>query len=127
MKNTLAICALLAVIAGCASSGVQVKPDQLTLFKAGVTTEADVVQALGKPNVSTSSSDGTKTLAYSFAEYKIRGASFIPIVGMFAGGSDINMNSTVFTFDSAGKMLDYKTTESSYGQDNMRPRQESPR
>lgn len=115
MKTMFVVLAVILALSGCAATGVQVKPEQLTSFQTGITTEAEVVQVLGKPQTLMSSSDGTRILAYAFLQYQIKGASFIPIVGLFAGGSDMKTSSTVFTFDKAGKMLTHQTTESQYG------------
>jgi outer membrane protein assembly factor BamE (lipoprotein component of BamABCDE complex) len=112
MKKTVIAFALVTAISGCAShSGKQVRPTQLGGFQKGVTTEAEVIRALGAPNTSTMNSDGEKTITYAFAQYKIRGSTFIPIVGLFTGGSDVKTNSTIFMFDKDGKMLSYNVSE----------------
>jgi hypothetical protein len=112
MKTILVISALLT---GCVSAGVQVKQEQLAEFKNGITTESEVVQKLGKPTTSMINSDGTKMLGYSFVHAQARASSFIPIVGAFVGGSDSQINSTLFRFDQSGKLISYSSTESQYG------------
>jgi hypothetical protein len=105
MKKLFIVCALAVLISGCAvvgTSGVQIKPEQLAGFQKGVTSESDVIQALGKPTSLMTSSDGTKTLSYSFARVKAGGFS----------GSDMQSNVTFIMFDDAGKMLSYNVTES---------------
>lgn len=61
---------LAAVLSGCATHGTYVGKDQLAGLQAGVTTEAEIVQALGKPYTVSESSDGSKTLIYAFVSYQ---------------------------------------------------------
>lgn len=114
MKKAIVIAGLLAAISGCASTGVHVDQRQLGQFKEGVTTEADVLAALGKPTTSMVMSGGTKTLSYVSASVQIKGATFIPIVGLFAGGSDTNTSSVIFTFDKDGKMVSYQSSQTAF-------------
>lgn len=87
------IIALAIALSGCAtSSGVKIDQDQLGGIKVGVTTEAEVRQKLGAPTSILSMPDG-KVLIYSHASSQIKGASFIPIIGAFAGGAEINVSS----------------------------------
>lgn len=116
INPTVATAALAAtLLCGCASSGIQVTPDQLAQFRPGVTTETDVVTKLGKPNAATTTFDGSRTLIYSYVHYQTRPATLIPIVGAFAGGSDTHTNSTIVRFDKDGKFLSFSTTESQFG------------
>lgn len=100
MKTILYALVCVAALAGCAVNGTRVNPVQLAGFQPGVTTEADVAQALGKPQSVISSSDGTRILAYAFVKYQIGG---------------MEMNSTVFTFDKSGKLVSHQATDSGYG------------
>lgn len=113
MRRAILISA--AILAGCATSGVQVGSEQTAAFKQGITTEADVVQKLGRPNNVLTSSDGGKTLTYSYANVQIRPSTFIPIVGLFAGGSDVRSSATSFVFDKSGKLVSHNTVSNEYG------------
>lgn len=110
MKRTLALMALC--IAGCASSGTKVTEASLPQFHQGITTEADVEKSLGKPQTTGVSSDGTRSIAYVYSAVKMKGASFIPIVGLFAGGATGQTTIVNFHFDAAGKLLDYSSHNS---------------
>jgi hypothetical protein len=79
-------------------------------FQKGVTTEAEVIQALGPPQISTSNSDGTRSVAYVYTHAEAKAASFIPIVGLFAGGATGNVNTVRFTFDAGGKLQGYESS-----------------
>jgi hypothetical protein len=98
------------VIAGCASSGTQVKESTLTQFKAGVTTEIDVIKALGPPQTNMSNSDGTKSIMYVYAHSQVKGQSFIPVVGLFAGGATAQSNVVTFDFDQSGILKAYRSS-----------------
>lgn len=100
MKTILSTLVCAAALVGCAANGTRVNPAQLAGFQPGVTTEADVAQVLGRPQSVIASSDGTRILGYAFVKYQIGG---------------MEMNSTVFTFDKAGKLVSHQATESGYG------------
>src|SRR3569623_19828 len=103
------------LMAGCVSSGVQVKPDQLSEFKAGTTTVNDVIAKLGKPTTSMLMSDGTRMMSYSYIHSQARPASFIPVVGVFAGGADSQMATTMFRFDKEFNLISFSSSESQFG------------
>jgi len=126
MKTMFAVLVVFSALAGCASTGSQVKADQLTAFETGKTTEVDVIKVLGKPQTLMSSSDGSRVMTYAFAQYQVKGATFIPVVGLFAGGADIRTSSTVFTFDKAGKLVNHQTTETQQETRNGRSSTPSP-
>lgn len=103
-----------AFLAGCVSHGVQVSAEKVAQFKPGVTTEADVVAALGQPS-SVTTTNGTRILMYTGAQAQARPASFIPIVGLFAGGADVRYSMTMFKFGSDGKLVDTSQTNGASG------------
>lgn len=109
---TLVVCASLA---SCAASGVRVTDAQLSSLQVGVTTEADVQSRFGAPTARTRNSNGTVQLQYIYAESQIRAASFIPVVGLFAGGSDIKSTMAVLTFGPDGKLKDSWASSSQFG------------
>lgn len=125
--RTIALCVLMAlVVAGCAApppAPVPVTADRLAGFQKGVTTEAQVVTLLGKPLTTSAGMDGSKILAYASVNTGVRGATFIPIVGLFAGGADMKMNSATFTFGQDGKLLDYRLSDTSYSVNALGQRQ----
>jgi hypothetical protein len=96
------ICAF--ALSGCVSSGTQIKQSQLTSFQKGVTTERDVTRALGQPQAISTSTSGYRVIVYSGVRASPTAASFIPIVGIFAGGANAQASSVVFTFGPDGKM-----------------------
>ncbi|MCL2873153.1 MAG: outer membrane protein assembly factor BamE [Betaproteobacteria bacterium] len=109
----LAILAIAAmVLIGCASSGVRVTEDQTSTFVKGETTRSQVLQALGDPTSQTKMSDGTRSITYTYAKARARPATFIPIVGIFAGGTDTQASSVTLRFDANDKLIDITSMES---------------
>lgn len=106
---------LLLALAACVSTGTQIKEDQLKSFEKGKTTITDVRTALGEPNSTALNPDGTRTLVYIYTQAQARPASFIPLVGAFVGGADSRSNMVMLRFDAAGVLLDYSSSESTFG------------
>lgn len=132
MKFVFAAC-LALFLSACASTGVKVTEEQASKFMRGQSTQSEVQAALGKPTMAMRNADGTRTLIYSYAHARTRGATFIPIVGAFAGGVDTRTNQATFTFDEGGKLLTYSTSEGQTGTGlgasagSMEPVQDQPR
>jgi len=92
------VCAAICV--GCYSTGHEVKTDSLKKLEAGVTTEQQAIELLGKPTSRTESSDGSVTLM--FMHYTI-----VPIPFHPEGSSE---SVTVF-FDENGKFKKYTSSQ----------------
>ena len=116
MKTALAILLGAALIStGCASSnGQKVDQNALADFKAGVTTEAAVIQRLGQPNSTSTMSDGTKIDTYSSSRTQFNAATYIPFVNLVAGGAKYQASVTMFTFDKNGILLRFSNTNSNH-------------
>jgi hypothetical protein len=103
MRNILLICAFTIAISGCVSTvGAKISPDQLAGFEKGITTESDIVNRLGRPAVSTASSDGTKILTYSFSNYKMSSP--------FSSG-DMQISTTTFIMAADGTMASFQSSD----------------
>lgn len=115
MKSAIAAVAVSVALVGCAASGVQVKDEQLSSLAPGETTQQEVIAALGKPTSRIRNSDGTTTILYTYAEARTRASTFIPIVGLFAGGVDTNHSTAILRFDKEGKLIDHSMSEGEMG------------
>ncbi|MBU3639993.1 outer membrane protein assembly factor BamE [Polynucleobacter sp. AP-RePozz3-80-G7] len=103
-------------LAACGStSGAKVSQEQTSQFIKGKTTMDQVVATLGKPNTKTTKDDGDTLLQYVYANTTVRGATFIPFVGLFAGGADIETEVSGFTFDKNGVLKEVTKRESNHG------------
>lgn len=138
MRWTLAFIAL--VFAGCISSGNPSIRDEAAIgqIKAGVTTKEDVRKLLGKPNsvgkgsgsfpvgtIPTGNPVAPLTLnssyeiwSYSHISVETDAATFIPIVGLFAGGATSSVSSVTIYFDDKG-VAQYVQTSESQGRSGM--------
>jgi hypothetical protein len=82
-----------------ATAGTKVSDETASHFVIGRTTYAEVVNALGQPNVVSSTANGRMAI-YSYAQVSIRPITLVPVVGLFAGGADTTASGVSFTFDS---------------------------
>lgn len=103
-KGIIAL-SVMIIIVGCVSSGTKVSQQQLTQFEVGKTTEAQVIAALGEPTSRSVSTDGTKTDVYQHISAHANAASFIPVVGIFAGGAKSTADTAVLHFDQTGILV----------------------
>jgi len=81
-------------------------------FRFGVDTLASVTAKLGKPNTRQLGADGVTTIAYISVHAHIKGASFIPIVGIFAGGAKARTATKTFVFGPDGLLKSYSSGDS---------------
>lgn len=101
---------LVGILAGCVSSGTKVTQAQVSAYQVGKTTEAEVIAALGAPNSASVLSDGSRIDVYMHTSAHANAASYVPIVGLFAGGAKGDSETAVFTFSPNGIL---KATSSS--------------
>ncbi len=104
--------AIAAILAGCASSGTKVTEQQAGQFEKGKSTEAEVIARLGTPTSTTRMADGSRLDAYAYTQAQARAASFIPVVGLMAGGADAKVSIVSFKFGPDGLLVDWTSTAS---------------
>lgn len=104
-----------ALLAGCMSAGVEVRPEQMSNFKPGVTTLQDVTARLGPASVQTALDDGSTLLVYTYVTSRPHPESFLPFIGSLVGGADTRSSATVFLFDPHGILKTASTTTSNVG------------
>lgn len=80
-------------------------------FAIGVDTIATVQAKLGRPKASVHSSDGTTIFVYLSARTRVKGATFVPVIGLFAGGAKSHVSTKTFTFDGAGFLKSYTSSD----------------
>lgn len=114
MRNLIgAMCLILA--SGCASTGVQVDQNKLQGFERGVTTRSQIEATLGLPTMVQRMQDGKTVMTYTYANAQVRPETFIPIVGLFAGGTDVRAESVSIFLDAEGRYEATQSTTSEYG------------
>ena len=112
MVRTIASILAVALLAGCASSGIKVTEAQAAQFTKGQSTEADVIARLGPPTRTSRLPDGAWQDIYSYSRAQFRAESFIPYVNLMAGGADSTTTMVSFRFAADGKLQDWTTTAS---------------
>ncbi len=110
MRYLPVIIAALALTA-CMSMGTKVDQEKLSQFVKGKTTYAEVVQELGKPTQNTINSDGTRTIAYVYAQSQAKAENFIPFVGGFLGGATSENTTVTLNFDKKNLLINYTASE----------------
>jgi outer membrane protein assembly factor BamE (lipoprotein component of BamABCDE complex) len=111
MKNTykrqgfqyaLAI-ACIMFLSGCASFGSKqlTSSDIVSQIQVGQSTKSDVKKLLGEP-MNVVFVDTEEDWYYSYTRSTVRPASFIPLVGIFAGGSDMQTYNLTIRFNKDG-------------------------
>ncbi len=97
---------------GCASVGRKVDMSQLEKIKTGETTQKEVLRLIGSPDQITKDGRGNITMQYIYARASTRPETFIPVVGSFVGGQDIENQTVMIIIGPDGKVKD---VISSYG------------
>jgi hypothetical protein len=116
MKHRLIVGLLCGgLLAGCMSAGVEVRPEQMSSFRPGVTSLQDVTATLGPASVQTALDDGSTLLVYTFVTSRPHPESFIPFIGSLVGGADTRSSAAVFLFDAHGILKSENTTTSNVG------------
>lgn len=102
-KTALAFLAASLVLAGCVNSGNQtLKSESQESIKSklvkGKTTKEDVQSHFGAPYSRSTQEDGNETWSYVMHNSQMSATSYIPIVGLFTGGSDNQSKTLQITF-----------------------------
>ena len=101
--TTMLVIAAAFGLAGCATSGDARVSDSSVVEKIKVGQTKDEVRAtLGEPNSTTQLADGQEIWTYVYYKYNTNAATFIPVVGLFAGGGKSSSNSVTITFTKEG-------------------------
>lgn len=101
---------LVTALAGCVSVGNQTighEPESAIRQQiAPGTPAAQVLQRYGPPVSKSFTSEGAQVWTYTYAYATPKAASFIPIVGVFAGGSNVEQTQVTVLFDAEGRVRD---------------------
>ncbi|HEY9074751.1 MAG TPA: outer membrane protein assembly factor BamE [Desulfobaccales bacterium] len=95
---------LCLFIVGCFSSGNKDIMDytKTSQIQQGKTTKEEARILLGDPNHTTIMPNGDEIWVYSYTRATARPTTFIPIVGLFAGGTDVKGKTISLIFDANG-------------------------
>ena len=107
----LVIVALVAFVSGCYSSGRKIDQSNIERIQIGKTTKQEVTSLLGAPDQLIRRGNGEVLMRYSYHRMQIHASSFIPIVGLFAGGADTQNQGVTVTVGSDGVVRDIMSSE----------------
>jgi len=98
---------LFVFSSGCWSHkmGSELTREQVSQVRKGM-SRPQVERILGAPNNATPDGQGGMIFYYTFTKSKVRGSSYIPIVGSFAGGVDTDQKNVTVYFDRNGRVKD---------------------
>ena len=116
---------LLTLCSGCMSYdtelGTQMTAEKVTQIKKGITTRAEVEALLGPPTSVTMLGNGKRVMSYHYTgtkgEMHATAMSYVPIVGLFAGGSKasgvVHTQTLQVMLSDAGVVEDYEFSDTS--------------
>ncbi len=110
--GNLLILLLIVGLAGCATSGRKIDQAAADQIEKGKTTKEQVIALIGSPESISRSSNGDTTYIYNYTRATAKPINFVPIVGAFAGGADVQHQMYMVTFDPKGIVKSYT---SNYG------------
>ena len=108
----IGIILVVALLTACASYGTKINSDYVSKIKKGETTEKEIVANLGNPMSVGLGPDGQKFLMYMHTYSQAKAATFIPIVGAFAGGADTSTQMLQLWVDANGVVTNFAYTDS---------------
>lgn len=108
-----AVAALLGSLVAAAAFAAPITDDQLASLRVGVTTYDEVVTQFGRPVTVETTSDGSRTIIYTVTHARAKVATFVPVVGMFAGGAKGSTHVQRFEFDPKGVLSKVSTSDTS--------------
>lgn len=120
---------LALLVSACVSSGNPsvVDQDRISQIKLNTSTKEDVRRILGKPNAISRHSGNYSPLPglppstsltnvevwnYTHINVEVDAATFIPIIGLFAGGATSNINTFTVVYDEQGIVRHISSTQS---------------
>lgn len=112
MKRWLGVFLIAFFMCGCATTGKRIETEKVQQIKEGITTEKEVIDILGSPYMKTLGSDGKIIMVYQYTKVKNRAQNFIPIVGLLAGGMDMDQQMLTVLIGKDGKVEKYTFNDS---------------
>ena len=116
MKHLIAV-GLALLLGGCASAGNMALKDEnektvSSQIVEGKTTKNEVVARYGQPTSTTFTDGGNQVWTYRYAYATANAVSYVPIVGIFAGGAHVQSKELVLMFDKNDVVSKFSMRES---------------
>ena len=120
MTKRMGTIVAIVLCLGTATNAKPITAEQAAQFKVGSATQAEVIGAFGKPGTMAVNSDGTTQITYMASKTSVKAATFVPIVGLFAGGAKGSVSLATFVFDKDGVLKSFSTTNTNCDYGMMR-------
>jgi len=104
MKPVFLAIVMMTALCGCVGAGNQVlkKENDASVSQKivdGKTTKSEIKSMFGDPNETSFTDGGNEIWKYTYAYATPKAVDFVPIVGIFAGGADVDKKELVLLFD----------------------------
>jgi outer membrane protein assembly factor BamE (lipoprotein component of BamABCDE complex) len=113
LAKSLMICTVALPLAGCGGSqmgsSAVADPNKLSQIQKGVSREADIQVLFGAPNGKSFTENGDEVWSYSYNKTQVNAATYVPVVGLFAGGAQSDASVLTITFGKNGVVKAYGT------------------
>jgi len=101
MQKMVLVLVVMVSFLGCATAGNKQIAEASTVSKIeeGKSTKTDVRALVGEPTKVNFRADNTELWEYVYKRGQVRPATFIPVVGWFAGGVDVTGSTLTVLFN----------------------------
>jgi len=106
--STLCGVAMVCVVTGCSTTGTKVDQTQVDTIRVG-DGKADVQARIGAPDQISRGMAGNETWIYSYSRSRPNAKRFIPLLGTFIGGKNVETQTVTVMFDEVGRVADVAT------------------
>jgi hypothetical protein len=113
LNKVLGLFVILFIISSCATNFGSSQTQDFGRYlsvKEGESSKADIFDAFGQPGDVNYFENSESVWVYYAVSMTTSGATYIPIVGLFAGGSNSNTQISKFYFDQNGILLKVETS-----------------
>ncbi len=100
-------------LTGCisASNGPALDSGNIAKLHKGM-SRVEVETLLGPPShVVMAGNNGERTLIYNHTDMSVKSTTFVPIVGLFAGGTDTRLQNVQIMLDANGIVRDFESSD----------------
>jgi outer membrane protein assembly factor BamE (lipoprotein component of BamABCDE complex) len=110
-KSIASLIMACLLFTGCVTTGRKIDQAAAESIKKGETTREQVGQLLGSPELIIRNSNGETVYIYRYTRATAKPSTFIPYIGPFVGGANIQQQMTRITFGPDNIVKDYSITQ----------------
>jgi outer membrane protein assembly factor BamE (lipoprotein component of BamABCDE complex) len=110
MKRVMILLLLSGLLSGCVSVGRKIDQSAADKIEKGKTTREEVIRLIGSPDQITTRGGGYTVFMYNYMRATAKPETFIPIVGAFVGGANVQNQMVMVVFGADGVVKDVFST-----------------